>query len=739
MATLFGRVQGIRHNSKSFFIFSLEVKRSENPKVLDRVAMVKGHLIGLSGLRSGVSLELHGKWVTHPKYGRQFSLSGWRPWIYSESDATAFLSDCVAGFSSYSFVRDLISRYGKDVLKVLGDEPDRILTDFGSQYPRDLLEEAVLAWDRVRSSYELATLLHEYDIPPSVLEEILAKFGSEAGSIIEENPYRLLTVPGLGFAQVDSVALKMGMDPEDPRRYEGAVLWVAYEATRQGHLYVRRQFISQVLGDLIRDSDETILKFVSAGIDQRLQNAIDRLGEAKYLRVDPEVGIYLPSYYKYERESAKKLAEFMTPVSLDIDLELFLSTYEKQNQISLSQAQREAVEKLLSNRVLALTGLPGTGKTTVIKTFVSLFRQAGLNFLLMAPTGIAAKRLEAVTGSPAGTVHRTLGYDGVTWGHDGSNRLSVDAIILDEVSMVDQELCYRVLEALNPNTMIVFVGDDAQLPSVGPGGVLRELISCKSIPTVRLTEIFRQSRTSDIVLNSHRINRGEAVQISDSPDSEFRFISMSDEQAIVNLIVKMASKLKSRDENFQVLSPKYEGIVGVNNLNSALREELNPSNGQSEFKAGTLHVRDGDRVMVIQNDYKKGVYNGDTGKVVGITNTYLAIRVHGAGIDGTDSIVRFEKDEAVAKLRLAYAITVHKSQGSEFGTVILPVTSGQGRMLQRNLFYTGVTRAKKKVWVLGEPSAINKAISNNKAVARNTVFGKAIELAAGVRNESNES
>jgi exodeoxyribonuclease V alpha subunit len=278
---------------------------------------------------------------------------------------------------------------------------------------------------------------------------------------------------------------------------------------------------------------------------------------------------------------------------------------------------------------------------------------------------------------------------------------------------------------LHPSTILVFVGDDAQLPSVGPGNVLRELLACPDVPNVRLTQIFRQSDAGGIVQNSHRINRGEELPL-DSNDIEFRFVNIPEEDRITNLVVGMATKLKERDANFQVLAPKYDGVVGIDRLNDALRDRLNPDRGQPEWKVKTLHLREGDRVMVVQNDYQLGIYNGDMGKVMEFTKDDVIIRIHGLGSNDIDVVVEIPKSEAVQKLRLAYAISVHRSQGSEWETVILPITRTQGRMLQRNLFYTAVTRAKKRVWLLGHKDAVTRAVANDRVVQRNTVLARAI-------------
>jgi exodeoxyribonuclease V alpha subunit len=433
------------------------------------------------------------------------------------------------------------------------------------------------------------------------------------------------------------------------------------------------------------------------------------------------------------------LVGFLGESKLDFNAEDFLESYQGSHRITLSEMQKDAIHKVITNKVLVLTGLPGTGKTSVVRAIVALFNQLGLNYSLMAPTGIAAKRLASVTGHEASTIHRAFGYDGTEWRYNESCKYSVNAVVIDEFSMVGQELFHQILGALEPSTILVLVGDDAQLPSVSPGNVLRELIKCPEVPTVRLTQIFRQVEASGIVQNAHRINAGNDLQVTNDDDSDFRFIPLVDETRAAQLIVQMAAKLKSRDANFQVLSPKYEGTLGVNNLNNLLHEELNPpATGKKEITLEGQRYREGDRLMVVKNDYQKGIYNGDMGKLTKICRDELILHIHGSGGGGVDLVVPIPRDEVSSKLKLAYAITVHRVQGSEFDTIILPMVRNHGRMLQRNLFYTAVTRARKKVWLLGDRSAITKAIQNDQVVQRGTALAKAITEAAhiGVKEET---
>lgn len=724
MAYIRGRVDHVLHQSGTYYVLSFKVEETDFP-VRDSIAKVSGHLCGLPKIRVGATIQLVGEWINHPKWGRQLTPRGWSPWAMTVGDVSRFLNDCMTGFEDYEVCRHIALNLGKEAYDAMSNDPTRVLDLFEGD-AKGKVETALLQWRTARTLSALSVFLQDYELGPETVQDIFNKFGYDAIDIISKNPYRLIAVEGFPFSRADRLASRLGIPHDDPRRMEGAVLWILRTEARQGHLFVRRGDFPTLLVKLAEG--EGADPFDVPDLYKALSDAALRLETERAVRIDPAAGVYLPEMHLYEREAASKLARFLTPAEIKVDLDGFLADYQRGNQIELSDAQQDAVRKLVGNRVLVLTGLPGTGKTTVIRTFVRLFKAAGLSYSLMAPTGIAAKRLAAVTGEDAGTIHRTLGFTGAEWGFNGRLKYNIDAVIVDEMSMVDQELFFRILDALNPTTMLVLVGDDAQLPSVGPGNVLRELIACPEIPNVRLTQIFRQAETSDIVLASHRINRGESpLHETRKPESEFQFVSISDEEKIVDLIVEMAAKLKGRNANFQVLAPKHEGVIGVNTINSRLRDKLNPENPRSkEWRAGPLHVREGDRLMVVQNNYNLNVYNGDMGKLVAVEREDLHVRIHGIGTGSVDTYVRIPKKDAIDMLKLAYCITVHKSQGSEFDTIIMPITRSQGRMLQRNLFYTAVTRARKKVWLLGDPSAVHKAIANDKVIQRNTLFGRSI-------------
>jgi exodeoxyribonuclease V alpha subunit len=731
-----GRVCRIVYNNDSFYVLNFLAADG----VAQGLMSARGNVYGLVQLKQDVPIKLVGKWTKHPKYGPQFSFQSWEPWAETVEDVTLFLHTCVEGFSDRSLAEAMVRGLGLRTFQTLTETPAEVFALPPPGTTAEALEGAVLGWERALAVRDLSTLLKAGGLTGQEIQAAMGHFGMEAAKVVRENPFRLMEIPGFDFPKVDRLASQLGGLPSDPRRIEGVVLWALQDSAKQnGHLCLPRGEIPAAVIDLMRDYSLAALP-TDNDTEGAYAKAVDNLVERGALKLDSSVGVYLPDLYRYERESAAMLTKLLLPSTISIDPKPFLEDYERTSHITFSDAQRQVVEQITQHRVFVLTGLPGTGKTTAVRALVRLFDEARIKFALMAPTGIAAKRLAAVTGHHAATIHRALRYDGSVWGHGPSNRFIVEAVIVDEMSMVDQELLYRLLSALQPETILVLVGDDAQLPSVGPGNVLRELVDCPDIPNVRLTQIFRQTERSGIVLQSHTINRGDMLTLGNpKDDNEFKFVRMSDEETIVRFIVETAAKLKSRNANFQVLSAKYDGTVGVNNLNERLRDRLNPElSGMKVWKRGDLCFRLGDRLMVVKNDYKLHVYNGDMGKLTRIGYDSLTVRIHGVGEQSYDMEIEIPFDMAEEKLRLAYAITVHKCQGSEFDTILMPIVKTQGRMLQRNLLYTAVTRARRRVWLVGEEAAVQRSIMNNKVIHRNTAFSKVISqiVAAGVETGS---
>jgi exodeoxyribonuclease V alpha subunit len=725
-----GTVSKVIHTTGTYNVFSFRIE-AQSYFSAPGETKVSGHLFGITSLNFGSCMELTGEWVNHKKYGKQFRVTGWKPWARTTYDIAHFLDRCVGVFHGQDLVKRVVDAFGLDTYEALmGDKPLALATN---EQETEELSGAIQKWKLVRNLATLSDFLQEYDLGASLIAAVFDRFGFEAVEILSENPYRLVEIDGVSFQRADTIASHRGIDSNDPRRIAAAVVFVIRDSRLQGHLYLRRGDIPTLLSDMLKSSGAEPFQI---DLGEAVANALDDLEANGAVKVDPGVGVYTHDMYRYERSSGVMLSNFLTPSNLILDMDLFLRDYETAHSLTLSDQQREAVIKLIDNRVLVVTGAPGTGKTTLIRTFVHMFRALGISHMLMAPTGIAAKRLAHVTESAASTIHRALRYDGFQWGVGGDVKLTASAVIVDELSMVDMELFYRLLDSLEPTTMLVLVGDDAQLPSVGAGNVLRELIACDNVPTVKLEHVFRQAETSDIVLAAHQIRRGKSpLGLPRKPDgtTEFEFLQISNEELIADLVVKMAVKLKARDANFQVLSPKYEGAVGVDKLNTLLRDALNENTGQPSCDLLSLNVRVGDRLMVVKNDYKLNVYNGDIGKLVEIQRDVLMVKIHGIG-KAPDVTVAIPRDQASIMLKLAYCVTVHKSQGEEFETVILPLVRSQGRMLQRNLFYTAVTRARKKVWLLGETDAVLKAVANDKVLQRNTVLRKLIApLEVGVK------
>ena len=687
-------------------------------------ATIAGLLCGLRGLVPGVRLTWLAERKDHPKYGVQYVPYGWEP-PTEAAQIELFLHECVEGFEVWSVVQMLTGAFGDRTLEVMSSDPAQVVALAKDEVTQDTLRRALLSWDQVRGRNSLSLFLHDFQVAPWLVEVIARHLGAQSLEILKTNPYRLAGMPlGADFAQIDQLALKIGFHLDDPLRLQGGILWVLrHMAPLDGHVFLPREAIVQYLDVLMRQGVEPFA-LATAAIEEALQGLVTQ----QDVTIEGDA-VYLPDFYRFEVGAAEMLTRVMAqPHALDVDLPAFLAEYERGTQITLSETQREGLLKLLGHRALVITGLPGTGKTSLVRAIVQLFHRAGIKFVLVAPTGIAAKRLSAVTYTEAATIHRQFQCDLTgKWGYGGSVKYPVEAVIVDEVSMVDQQLIYRVLDAVGDGTMLVLVGDDAQLPSVGPGNVLRELLSCPEVPHVRLTQIFRQSRTSEIVEASHAINQGTLPDLAQATKGEFRFVPVGSEETLRDLVVQMAVRLKAKDASFQVLSPKYDGTVGVNALNEALREALNPDDSLKKMWIdGQFNVRQGDRVMVVQNDYKLGVYNGDLGKLVSIQGDSLVVRIHGYRPTDPGLEVSVPKEQAAELLRLAYAVTVHKIQGSEFDTVILPMVRTHGRMLQRNLFYTAITRARKQVWVLGDPMACQAAVANAKVALRYTSLGAAI-------------
>ena len=560
-------------------------------------------------------------------------------------------------------------------------------------------------------------ILKHYSVSDSLVQEI------------DENPYVLIDISEISFKKLDKVATEILKIPLDsPLRYKALVHYqLSSQSFKNGHLYTYlEKFInSKFEVPITKNNLKAFLK--------------ELIMEGKIILEGKK--LYTSHHYKAEKESAKIIAKLINNSGRHlffegVDIDEYIEGYEKiqteninggewknlkwkEKKFSLSVEQKQAVSKFFDENFYIVTGLPGTGKTTFTKALVDISINRNLKVSLMAPTGIAAKRLAETCEHPASTIHKELRFDGATWGKGIDDTLDADVIIIDEFSMVDQIILYKILCALPYSEFVlVFVGDAAQLPSVGPGNVLRELILSGRIPHVALTKIFRQDDTSDIVLNSHQINKGSTQLYNTKKD--FIFMEIEQEKDVLKKLITVVEALQGK--NYQVLSPTYKGILGVSNINRTLQEILNPNfDSTKEFKTEVCTFREDDQVMVIKNDYKNEVYNGERGILVNINNRNKKLEIF---IDGRT--VEYTFRDAYAMLALDYCRTIHKSQGQEYDYVVLPYVNYFSVQLQRNLLYTAITRAKKKVFILGHQKALFKSIQNNNVSKRNTILSSRI-------------
>lgn len=563
-------------------------------------------------------------------------------------------------------------------------------------------------------------------LSPKITENIIKYYGNSDSviNIIEENPYDLLVVEGLNFKRIDKISMEyFGIKEEDPRRQKSFIIYhLDSMCQKNGHLYIElEKFInSKFEVNIEKNSVKNYLK--------------ELIFEKKLILTGKK--LYTSVNYNSEQKSAEILADLLSEkikfsFFKDIDPVKYISSYEslqtqniekgtwknlkwKNDKFELSEKQKEAVKKFFEEKILIITGLPGTGKSTVTKALVDVGKSRNLKITLMAPTGIAAKRLAEVTNFESNTIHKKLGFDGVSWNRKKEDHILEDIIIVDEFSMVDQSLFFKLLTSLPKKEFkLVLVGDSAQLPSVAPGNVLRELINGGKIPHVALDKIFRQEDTSDIVINAHLINSGNPNLISKNKD--FIFIEIEDEEKGLEVIVKIIEKIK--DKNFQVLSPTYKGILGVNNLNNIFQDLLNPKLDENVFKTELFQFRIDDRIMILKNDYQNEVYNGEQGVIKDIKMGKKTVSIH---ING--KTIEYSFKDAYTAFTLDYSRTVHKSQASEYEYVVIPWVNEFSIQLQRNLLYTAVTRAKKKVFIVGQKQALKTAVKNNNTSRRNTLL-----------------
>ncbi len=690
-------------------------------------------LVGLMGqLTPGETLEVSGQWKVHPKFGRQLEVQHFeqcRP--ATENGVIKYLSSAALKGIGPKTAERMVAMFGVEVLDILDEQPEKLLKIRGISKTK--LEDIIASWNTQREIKNLIVFLHSHNVPPTYAGKIFYIYGAQSVQKLQENPYELTYhIRGVGFRTADNMALKLGFEHDSPHRIKAAILYTLISLSeRGGHLYLPQ---AKLLEETAR-----LLEQVSF---EHIENGLAELADMKQiqredLQADAGEGyqaVYLWHYYKYERESASRIYELTAhprPVSKS-KIEKTLPTVEKKLGFQLSDEQRHAVFDACINKTFIITGGPGTGKTTITRAIVSTLKELGLKVKLAAPTGRAAKRLSEATGDEAKTIHRLLQFapEG-GFQYNEEKKLRAQVLIIDEASMLDAHLFLSVLRALPLTCRLILVGDVNQLPSVGSGNVLADMLASQSIPAAQLTHIFRQAQESFIVVNAHRINSGQFPRQSphQAPEADFFWVDQDDPLKVQNILLDtVCERIPKRYGlnpmfEVQVLTPMHKGEVGTAALNALLQERLNPKAAMArntEIKRGNFVLRTGDRVLQLRNNYEKEVFNGDLGTILEIDTEASEIFVEFEG-----NTVHYEANE-LDDLTLAYAISVHKSQGSEYPAVVMPIVTQHFIMLQRNLIYTALTRAKSLAVMIGSTKAINIGLNNTTAGKRYTRFTERI-------------
>ena len=678
-----------------------------------------------SDIAEGENIEAHGNYNDHPTYGRQFAVKSFEEKAPKDEMAIErYLGSGAIKGVGIALAARIVRRFKSDTFRIIEEEPERLAEVKGIS-ERKAMEIA----DQVNAKRDLRQamiFLQQYGISTTLAVKIYNTYGQEIYGILKEND-----VDGVGFRTADEIASRVGIRTDSDFRIRSGIQYALLQASNEGHTYLPMPELTQRASNLLQIEPEYIEKhYMNLAMDRKI--IMRQAGNTTQ--------IYASSFFYMEANTATMLkqlnANFNVP---DIEIEERLRQIEKQTKMDLDEHQVEAVKEAVRNGLLVITGGPGTGKTTTINTIIRYFELEGMDIFLAAPTGRAAKRMSETTGFEARTIHRMLELNGGMEGNAGfekneQNPLETDVIIIDEMSMVDISLMYALLKAIAAGTRLILVGDVNQLPSVGPGSVLKDIIDSNEFHTVKLTKIFRQASTSDIIVNAHKINRGEPVSL-DNKSMDFFFLKRYEADKIINVTLQLIKQklpkfVGASEYDIQVLTPMRKGLLGVERLNGILQMYLNPADKRKREKehGGTI-FREGDKVMQTKNNYQleweirskyglcidkgTGIFNGDMGIIEEINDFAETMTV---SFD-EGRMVEYPY-KLLDELELAYAVTIHKSQGSEYPAVVIPLLSGPRMLMNRNLLYTAVTRAKKCVTIVGNDITFNQMIENNSQLKR---------------------
>ena len=654
----------------------------------------------------GSVLLCEGDWKVDKRFGSQFVCQSWEEVM----PATAYGiekylgSGLVKGIGP-KFAQLIVKQFGLDTIEVIETDIQRLYEVPGIGKKR--VEKIRESWEKQKDIKNVMLFLQGYGVSTAYAAKIYRQYGKESIDKVKENPYRLADdIWGIGFKTADGIANKMGYEKNNIRRCQSGIIYTLNQLANEGHVFAEEEQLVKAALDLLEAEEEPI------------RAALTNMIQTEEVKMEEEA-IYLPPFYFAEVGTANRLLALVEGQEKELFIRpMDLQALSKETGVEYDEVQLQAIEEAIRSKVMVLTGGPGTGKTTTTQGVIAALKHMGMRILLAAPTGRAAKRMSEATGMEAKTIHRLLEFnpkDG--YKRNDENPLEGDALIVDECSMIDIVLMNCLMKAVPCSMRVVFVGDIDQLPSVGAGNVLRDLIDSKKIPVIRLTRIFRQAQTSRIVMSAHAINQGRFPDISNGKETDFFFIQQEDAEKaaedIVNLVKNRLPKAYSqKTSQIQVLTPMQRGVVGAANLNMALQNALNPS--PTALNRGGYSFRQGDRVMQLRNNYDKEVFNGDLGYIESVDTEERTLMVN-----FEDRLVEYEASE-LDELTLAYATTIHKSQGSEYPIVVMPVLMTHYVMLQRNLIYTGITRAKKICVLIGSKKALSFAIRNMSVLKRNS-------------------
>ena len=654
----------------------------------------------------GSVLLCRGEWKVDKCYGSQFVAATWEETMPATVyGIEKYLGSGLVKGIGPRFARAIVQRFGTETIDIIETEIERLyeVPNIGRKRVAKIRE----SWEKQKDIKNVMLFLQGYGVSTAYAAKIYREYGKESIDKVRENPYRLADdIWGIGFKTADGIAAKMGYEKEDPRRCRSGILYTLGQLSDEGHVYAGEEQLVKTAGQLL-EAGETAIRDTLAGMLQ-----------AEDLILDKDA-IYLPPFYHAECGTSRRLRDLAESTGRSLFDGLFdPSSLTAETGIEYDEVQLAAIRQAVTSKVMVLTGGPGTGKTTTTQGIIAALKKAGLRVLLAAPTGRAAKRMSEATGMEAKTIHRLLEYnpqDG--YKRNDENPLEGDALIVDECSMIDILLMNNLLKAVPVGMRLVFVGDIDQLPSVGAGNVLRDIIDSQRIPVVRLVRIFRQAQKSRIVMNAHTINQGRFPDTSNGRDTDFFFMREDDPERAAETIVRLVKERLPRayresPDRIQVLTPMQRGVVGAANLNLLLQQALNPS-GPSLGRGGYTY-RQGDRVMQLRNNYDKDVFNGDLGYIREVDTEERTLKV-----DFDGKWVEYDVTE-LDELTLAYATTIHKAQGAEYPIVVMPVLMTLFVMLQRNLIYTGITRAKKICVLIGAMKALAYAVRNVSVLKRNT-------------------